>query len=101
MDAFTDITYSVENGLAWITINRPDKHNALAGGVLDALATAVHAAGAAPGTRLVAIRVRATGFLQRGEIWSSWHRFGRRMKSMPWQTAREQPSTQCVNARCL
>ncbi|MDH6285009.1 1,4-dihydroxy-2-naphthoyl-CoA synthase, partial [Prescottella agglutinans] len=25
---FTDVTYEVENGLAWITINRPDRYNA-------------------------------------------------------------------------
>jgi hypothetical protein len=25
---FTDVTYKVDNGLAWITINRPDRYNA-------------------------------------------------------------------------
>lgn len=27
-EEFTDITYEIDNGLAWITINRPDRYNA-------------------------------------------------------------------------
>ena len=28
MTEFTDVTYEVDNGLAWITINRPERYNA-------------------------------------------------------------------------
>ena len=44
-----------DNGLTWITINRPQKHNALARPVLDALAAAVRAAGSNTGTRAIVI----------------------------------------------
>lgn len=37
---FTDITYEVDNGLAWITINRPDRYNAFRAQTVDEL---VHA----------------------------------------------------------
>ncbi|MFC4948628.1 enoyl-CoA hydratase-related protein [Pseudonocardia sp. GCM10023141] len=39
-DEFTDITYEVDNGLAWITINRPDRYNAFRAQTVDEL---VHA----------------------------------------------------------
>ena len=35
MTEFTDITYEVDNGLAWITINRPDRYNAFRARTLD------------------------------------------------------------------
>ncbi len=65
MNADLDVTARA-TGVVWITINRADKHNALAGGVLDALATAVRAAGEAPGTRLVAIRGAGNRFFAAG-----------------------------------
>src|SRR6202049_4454666 len=37
MTEFTDITYEVDNGLAWITINRPDRYNAFRARTLDEL----------------------------------------------------------------
>ena len=37
MVEFTDITYEVDNGLAWITINRPDRYNAFRARTLDEL----------------------------------------------------------------
>ncbi|WP_214364782.1 enoyl-CoA hydratase-related protein [Pseudonocardia sp. H11422] len=39
-EEFTDITYEVDNGLAWITINRPDRYNAFRARTVDEL---VHA----------------------------------------------------------
>ncbi len=44
------------DGLVWITINRPDKHNPLARAVLDALAAAVRSTGQDPRTRLIVLR---------------------------------------------
>jgi 2-ketocyclohexanecarboxyl-CoA hydrolase len=37
MDEFTDVTYEVDNGLAWITINRPDRYNAFRARTVDEL----------------------------------------------------------------
>ena len=37
MTEFTDITYEVDNGLAWITINRPERYNAFRARTLDEL----------------------------------------------------------------
>jgi len=37
MTEFTDVTYEVDNGLAWITINRPDRYNAFRARTLDEL----------------------------------------------------------------
>jgi naphthoate synthase len=35
LDELTDVTYEVERGLAWITINRPDRYNAFRGRTVD------------------------------------------------------------------
>jgi 2-ketocyclohexanecarboxyl-CoA hydrolase len=40
MDDFTDVTYEVEDGLAWITINRPDRYNAFRARTVDELVLA-------------------------------------------------------------
>ena len=45
-----------DNGLVWVTINRPQKHNALARPVLDALAAAVRNAGNDERTRCIMLR---------------------------------------------
>src|SRR6201994_15477 len=37
MDEFTDVTYEVDHGLAWITINRPDRYNAFRARTVDEL----------------------------------------------------------------
>jgi naphthoate synthase len=37
MDEFTDVTYKVENGLAWITINRPERYNSFRARTVDEL----------------------------------------------------------------
>lgn len=44
------------SGLVWVTINRPDKHNALAAPVLEALGQAIGQAAAAPGARVILLR---------------------------------------------
>ncbi|AEH09446.1 MULTISPECIES: enoyl-CoA hydratase-related protein [Protofrankia] len=36
-DQFTDVTYKVENGLAWITINRPERYNSFRARTVDEL----------------------------------------------------------------
>ena len=42
---FQDILYEIRNGVAWITINRPDKMNAFRGTTCDELIKALHKAG--------------------------------------------------------
>jgi len=37
MNDFTDVTYEVDNGLAWITINRPERYNAFRAQTVDEL----------------------------------------------------------------
>ncbi|AMM21850.1 1,4-dihydroxy-2-naphthoyl-CoA synthase [Frondihabitans sp. PAMC 28766] len=37
MDDFTDVTYEVDNGLAWITINRPERYNSFRARTVDEL----------------------------------------------------------------
>ena len=57
MRAAADIDVDArDSGLVWITINRPQKHNALARPVLDALAAAVRKAGNDESTRCIALR---------------------------------------------
>ncbi|SBW22760.1 enoyl-CoA hydratase-related protein [Protofrankia symbiont of Coriaria ruscifolia] len=36
-DHFTDVTYTVDNGLAWITINRPERYNSFRARTVDEL----------------------------------------------------------------
>src|SRR6201998_1285203 len=35
MDDFTDVTYEVEDGLAWVTINRPERYNSFRARTVD------------------------------------------------------------------
>ena len=42
---FEDILYEVRNGVAWITINRPDKMNAFRGTTCDEIIKAMNKAG--------------------------------------------------------
>lgn len=44
MDELEDITYEVDDGLAWITINRPERYNAFRGRTVDELIRAFKAA---------------------------------------------------------
>ena len=40
MDDFTDVTYEVQGGLAWITINRPERYNSFRARTVDELVRA-------------------------------------------------------------
>ena len=48
MTEFTDISYEVDNGLAWITINRPERYNAFRARTLDELIPAFKSAWGSP-----------------------------------------------------
>jgi naphthoate synthase len=52
---FTDVTYEVDRGLAWITINRPDRYNAFRGRTVDELIRAFKAAWADSAVGVVAL----------------------------------------------
>ena len=45
MQSFEDILYSEKDGVATITINRPEKYNAFRGKTCDELIQALHLAG--------------------------------------------------------
>ena len=49
------VTYAVEEGVAWIRLNRPDKRNAVSGPLRSALATAVRDAERDPEVRVVVV----------------------------------------------
>jgi enoyl-CoA hydratase/carnithine racemase len=67
MSAATDIVVDARgNGLTWITINRPQKHNALARPVLEALAAALREAGNDANTRCIALRGAGDKFFAAG-----------------------------------
>ena len=53
--ALTDVTYEVEHGLAWITINRPDRYNAFSGHTVDELIRCFKAAWASTDVGVVAL----------------------------------------------
>ncbi|MCQ4079187.1 enoyl-CoA hydratase-related protein [Streptomyces sp. RB6PN25] len=55
MSEFTDITYKVEDGLAWITINRPERYNAFRARTVDELVTAFKRAWAGDEVGVVAL----------------------------------------------
>jgi len=52
---FEDVQYKVEDGLAWITINRPDRYNAFRGRTVDELLRAFKAAWADSAVGVVAL----------------------------------------------
>ncbi|MER7006075.1 enoyl-CoA hydratase-related protein [Dactylosporangium sp. NPDC000555] len=53
--AFEDVLYEVEDGLAWITINRPDRYNAFRGRTVDELIDAFSLAWSDPQVGVVAL----------------------------------------------
>jgi 2-ketocyclohexanecarboxyl-CoA hydrolase len=54
-DEFTDVRYEVDAGLAWITIDRPDRYNAFRARTVDELIAAFKAAWADPAVGVVAL----------------------------------------------
>lgn len=52
---FTDVLYEVDNGLAWVTINRPERYNAFRARTVDELIRAFKAAWADPEVGVVAL----------------------------------------------
>lgn len=55
LDQLTDVLYEVDNGLAWITINRPDRYNAFRGRTVDEIIRCFKAAWADRNVGVVAI----------------------------------------------
>jgi naphthoate synthase len=52
---FTDVSYQVERGLAWITIDRPERYNAFRGRTIDELILAFKTAWADPAVGVLAL----------------------------------------------
>ncbi len=55
IDEFTDVHYQVEEGLAWITIDRPERYNAFRARTIDELIRAFKAAWAYNGVGVIAL----------------------------------------------
>ncbi|HEX8067940.1 MAG TPA: enoyl-CoA hydratase-related protein [Thermoleophilaceae bacterium] len=55
MDELTDVRYEVEDGLAWVTIDRPERMNAFRGRTVDELIRCVKRAWASPEVGVVCI----------------------------------------------
>jgi naphthoate synthase len=55
LDDLEDVTYEVDRGLAWITINRPERYNAFRGRTVDELLRAFKAAWADAAVGVVAL----------------------------------------------
>lgn len=51
----TDVTYEVDNGLAWITINRPDRYNAFRARTVDELVKSFKRAWASPDVGVICL----------------------------------------------
>lgn len=55
LDSFTDVVYEVDNGLAWITINRSDRYNSFRARTVDELVMAFKTAWNDPNVGVVAL----------------------------------------------
>ncbi|MFB9073563.1 enoyl-CoA hydratase-related protein [Citricoccus parietis] len=55
LENFTDVTYEVDSGLAWITINRPDRYNSFRARTVDELVMAFKTAWNDPAVGVVAL----------------------------------------------
>ena len=55
LQEFTDVTYEVDDGLAWITIDRPERYNSFRGRTVDELIRAFKAAWIDPAVGVVAL----------------------------------------------
>ncbi len=55
LDELTDVSYEIDNGLAWITIDRPERYNAFRGRTIDELIRCFKSAWADKGVGVVAL----------------------------------------------
>jgi len=62
------VLYREEEGVAWITLNRPDRLNAFAGSMRDDLRQAVERASAAPDVRVLVITGAGRGFCTGADV---------------------------------
>ena len=62
------VRFTVENGVAWIRLNRPDRRNALNPEMRTALAEAVRQAGRAPEARVVVVTGEGAAFCAGADI---------------------------------
>ncbi|HEX7240733.1 MAG TPA: enoyl-CoA hydratase-related protein [Longimicrobiaceae bacterium] len=66
--AAAPVLLRLEGGVAWITLNRPDRLNAFAGTMRDELHDAVAAAADAPGTRVIVVTGAGRGFCTGADV---------------------------------
>ena len=72
---FTDVSYEVDNGLAWITISRPERYNAFRGRTIDELIWSFKMAWADKNVGVIALNGRKRGTTALRKAGSSrWNR---------------------------
>src|SRR6516162_5723450 len=64
----TDLLETTENGIAWLTLNRPDRLNALSPAMLTGLGEALQRVSADPGVGAVVITGAGRGFCAGGDV---------------------------------
>ena len=64
----TDLLETTENGIAWLTLNRPDRLNALSPAMLTGLGEALPRLGGDPGVGAVVITGAGRGFCAGGDV---------------------------------
>jgi len=62
------VLYREEDGVAWITLNRPERLNAFAGGMRDDLRAAIERAAGSPEVRVVVITGAGRGFCTGADV---------------------------------
>jgi methylglutaconyl-CoA hydratase len=65
------VEYEVRNGVAWITLNRPDNHNALTAALTGELDMALDEANHAPDARLIVLAARGRHFCAGADLKSA------------------------------
>src|SRR5271165_650483 len=64
----TDLVESIEDGIAWLTLNRPDRLNAFSPEMLQALSEALQRLGGDPGVGVIVITGAGRGFCAGGDV---------------------------------
>ena len=66
--SYQEILYAIDNGVATITLNRPDKLNAITPLLFDEMRAALHAADADDAARVIVITGAGKGFCAGADV---------------------------------
>lgn len=106
--SYSELTYEVMNGVAWITLNRPEKLNAWTRVIEEEFSLAVRAAAADEAIRVIAITGAGRGFCAGADISLLSSAVDTKGESSPvthsdysWLTAIEKPVVAAINGHCV